>query len=224
MPSDGEPFDVSVPGTITVRDVTQDVTVELQGQRKDEGLVVENQQRLRRGDQIDVHGDLGPRDGEDGQARAGLLLVGLAPAAPLVLVEGPQGVLEGADARLGVGHETEHPAGGIAESRHAAGAAVRIGGELFGRGAVGGDEQPRLIVVEAHLARFVLGLVEAEDDGLDGHQLVEGEGHHAPLLDHGRPLTGRLIISNHRGRPELPLPRRLSRYPAEVTRRDTHLV
>jgi polyisoprenoid-binding protein YceI len=40
VPADGEPFAASVPGTITVREVTQDVVVELQGQRAGDVVVV----------------------------------------------------------------------------------------------------------------------------------------------------------------------------------------
>jgi len=40
VPVDGEPFSASVPGTVTIRDVSQDVTLELQGQRAGDVVVV----------------------------------------------------------------------------------------------------------------------------------------------------------------------------------------
>lgn len=40
IPADGEPFSASVPGTMTIRDVSQDVTLEMQGQRAGDVVVV----------------------------------------------------------------------------------------------------------------------------------------------------------------------------------------
>lgn len=40
VPVEGEPFNVSVPGTVTIRDVTQDVEFQLQGQRAGDVVVV----------------------------------------------------------------------------------------------------------------------------------------------------------------------------------------
>lgn len=40
VPADNEPFSASVPGTITIRDVSQDVTLELDGQRVGDVVVV----------------------------------------------------------------------------------------------------------------------------------------------------------------------------------------
>ena len=40
VPADNEPFNASVPGTITIRDVSQDVTLELDGQRVGDVVVV----------------------------------------------------------------------------------------------------------------------------------------------------------------------------------------
>lgn len=40
VPTDGEPFSASVPGTLTIRGVGQDVTLELQGQRAGDVVVV----------------------------------------------------------------------------------------------------------------------------------------------------------------------------------------
>ncbi len=40
VPADGEPFSASVPGTVTIRDVSQDVTLDLQGQRAGDVVVV----------------------------------------------------------------------------------------------------------------------------------------------------------------------------------------
>jgi polyisoprenoid-binding protein YceI len=40
VPVDGEPFSASVPGTVTIRDVSQEVTLELQGQRAGDVVVV----------------------------------------------------------------------------------------------------------------------------------------------------------------------------------------
>ena len=40
VPADNEPFSVSVPGTITIRDVSQDATLELDGQRVGDVVVV----------------------------------------------------------------------------------------------------------------------------------------------------------------------------------------
>ena len=40
VPVDGEPFSISVPGTLTIKDVSQDVTVDLEGGRGGDSVVV----------------------------------------------------------------------------------------------------------------------------------------------------------------------------------------
>ena len=76
---------------------------------------------------------------EDGQAGAFLFGVGLAPAAPGFLFPGPGGVLEGGDVGLGVGHEAQDPAGGVADAGDVQERAVGVVREApGGLGPVGG--------------------------------------------------------------------------------------